>query len=147
MMQLQQQFNEVAQNEDFEQVQPVMNEIMEKHGSMLMRSDQPFEAAYNLAKDRIQAGQPSQDTQTPAQVDPNELLQNEEFVNALLQNEELRNRVIQQYTREVQDSAPPSVIGSQPSRIPATPPDKIKNTGDARNALMRWLESGDSRSQ
>lgn len=116
------QINQFAEEHpDLANYQETMAEIMSQDPG-LKNHPNGLQYAYDMAKG-----------QGPQNVNPDELMQDEDFLNKnVMGNEEIKKRIIEEYLQSVQDGAPPASIGMKPTgAVPLTPSNKPKSFDEA----------------
>ena len=114
-------------NPDFHDLLPAMQEIVSQQGEALTSLPNAVEVVYSMAKAR-QAKSPDQ------------LMQDQGFRQRIMQDESIRQEIIKSYGTQIRQNQPPVVIGGQPAgQPPATPPNEIKSTSEAKRAAMGYF--------
>ncbi len=117
---------------DFDQLMPVMREIIREQGAHLSNSPRAVETIYHIAK-----GRTAQEMQPQ---NPQQLVKDPKMREMFLNDESIKNEILKKYAQSVKEKQPPVTIGSQPGEIPAAPPEEIKSTKDAKKASISFFE-------
>ena len=129
---------------DFDELQPVMEEIIREKGQYLAAMPSAVEAVYGLAKARTQTTQPNVQPQTQEPVQEQSqssgVIQDPEMRQAILQDPSIRKEILKQYAEEVRSKRPPQVLGEQPGQPPSAEPQEIRTTKDAKKASLSFFE-------
>ncbi len=138
----QQQVNEAREKyPDFDELQPVMEQIIKEKGQYLAAMPSAVEAVYGLAKARSytqSTAQPQQQPQEQPQEQP--VNQEDEMRQRILQDPSIKREILKQYAEEVRSKRPPQVLGEQPGQPPSAPPQEIQTTKDAKKASLSFFE-------
>lgn len=114
------------QTPDLEQYQDAMVNVFAEYPE-LKNHPRGLEMAYAMAKG------------ASGVADPNELLQDSQFVEQnILSNEQIRNKIIEDYLKQVQGGDAPVTIGTQPTsnQVPVTPPKRPQNMDEANKLAL-----------
>lgn len=129
------QVQEVRQKyPDFDNYTPKMQEIVQKQGQYLANLPNAVEVVYNMAKAQSMPSQPTQ------QLSKENLLKDENFRQDILKDQSIRNEILKEYAQQARDKQAPVVLGKQSGEPPASPPEEIKSTKDAKKASMNFFQ-------
>lgn len=131
----QQQVEEARQKyPDFDDLQPVMHQIVQEQGQYITSLPNAVEVVYSMARLK----NPQQSPQV--QQTPESVLQNEEFRKQVLQDESIRKEILAQYAQEVKNRQTAPVMGNQHGEPASTPPQEITTTKDAKKASLSYFQ-------
>lgn len=117
-----------SQFADFDELRPMMADIIKEQGQYLSTLPNAVQTTYELAKARSVKS-------------PDQLLSDPNFLQKVMQNEQVKTEILKTYAQQVQQTQTPVVIGSQPTGVsPSTPPVELKTTSDAKRASMSFFQ-------
>ena len=129
------QFTQDAQHADFFDLQPQMQQVIQKYGDSVVSLPNAVEVLYTMAKGMTEP--------PPAPPTPEQMLQEPEYRQKILSDQSLRNEILKGYVEQVKQGQPPVTIGSQPGGAQvATPSEKPRSVREASTFVNQWLRGG-----
>lgn len=130
---IQKEINEVqSKYSDFEQNVPHMQQVIERIGNEEAERI-GLENVYLMAKGH---------SSTQAQPTPDDLLQDESFIEKIMSNESIRNKIIGQYANNKTQQQPPRVMSNQSgSTQPLSSENRPRSVAEASKMAMKYFNS------